>query len=64
MIMDSNIHENHSDTAKTNKTGPVHFLRFTENRSLTIQKIKYLRNFEKPKKIEQFTVFIQNLNFE
>jgi hypothetical protein len=39
MITDSNIDKNHSVMQKPTK--PVWFLRFTENRSVTIKKIKF-----------------------
>jgi hypothetical protein len=45
--MDSNIDENRSVIMKTDETGLVRFLRFIENRSVTIQKNPNLRIFEK-----------------
>jgi hypothetical protein len=45
--MDSNIDENRSVIMKTDETGLTRFLRFIENRSVTIQKNPNLRIFEK-----------------
>jgi hypothetical protein len=47
--MDYNINENRLVFVKIDKTGLDRFLRFTENRSVIVQKIQNLNVFEKIK---------------
>jgi hypothetical protein len=47
--MDYNINENRLVFVKIDKTGLDRFLRFTENRSVIVQKIQNLNVFEKRK---------------
>jgi hypothetical protein len=45
--MDCNIVENRSVFMKTDKTGLNQFCRFIKNRSITIQRIQFLKKLEK-----------------
>jgi hypothetical protein len=51
LTMDSNIDENRSVIMKTDKTGPIQFLRFIKKQSVTIQNLRKLKN--KNQKIER-----------
>jgi hypothetical protein len=47
LLMDYNIDKNRAVFRKSDKIGLDRFLRFTENQSVTIQKIQILNFFEK-----------------
>jgi hypothetical protein len=51
LSMDSNIDENRLVIMKTDKTGPIQFLRFIKKQSGTIQNLRKLKN--KNQKIER-----------